>query len=130
MDPNSGGQNGPRNNDSNNANLVPQRIEHTYSYIDKGPYIVIVERLQQNIDYLHPIALGEKLKQNNVKNILAIQKKGNNRVAIEFTVHNYANEFLSNNILRSENLKAYIPASLAFCKGISRHREKNCLYRS
>jgi len=36
----------------------------------------IVEGLQENIGYLHPIALGKKLKYNNVKNILAIQKKG------------------------------------------------------
>lgn len=46
-----------------------------------------------------------------------MNKKGKNRVSIEFVTHKSANGFLKNSILVKENLKAYIPASLASCKG-------------
>ena len=91
-----------------------------YGYKDPGPYVVILESLDQNIGNLHPIVIGKKFKEHGIKNVLRIKKKGKNRVAVDFITVNEANTILESKILKELNVKAYIPISLVTCKGIAR----------
>ena len=110
-----GGQNG-----SPAAPQEQNTIIHTYHYKQSGPFVVIVESNDKNLGNIHPAAFGKKLKNSNVQDLIKIKKKGKNRLSLEFTTTGGANGFLKNDILKNENLRAYIPGSLASCKGIIR----------
>lgn len=91
-----------------------------YGYKDTGPFVVILESINQNIGNLHPIVIGRKFKEHGIKNVLRIKKKGKNRVAVDFITANEANTILESQILKELDVKAYIPISMVTCKGIAR----------
>lgn len=61
MNENSGGPVGSQNNGSGQIIAKP-KIEHTYNYTDKGPYVVIIESLGEIWDIFTPFLLGKNLK--------------------------------------------------------------------
>ena len=110
-----GGQIGPQNGPQGS-----QTLEYTYDYKQQGPFIVIVESVDKNLGNIHPAAIGKKFMTHKIKDLIKINRKGRNRISVEFTTAVGANSFIKNKIIKEEGLKAYIPAALATCRGIVR----------
>lgn len=117
-------------NKSNNSEKFDFTINN-YCYLDLPPFIVIVEsngnedESEKNLGNLHPMALGRILKNNEITGIETITRKGKNRLGIEFNKFNLANEFINNNIIKSNKWKVTIPVSLVTVKGIVKGIDKN-----
>jgi len=96
------------------------RIIHTYNSYDFGPYIVFIQREDNQKVGLHPMIIGKLLHKNNIKNIVGITKKGKHRVACEFNLYEDANSFISHPLLKENKLTAFIPKHLVSCQGVVR----------
>lgn len=86
-----------------------------YNNLDVAPYTVHVQRIlstENDGATLHPITLGKILKQNKINNINngGIKRLGRNRISISFSNYVDANDFLNNNLLSVNKLKAFIPS--------------------
>lgn len=85
-------------------------------------YVFIEKTNNQNIGRLHPMYVGHILhKKLQIPNILKIEKVGKNRIKVQLKNIKDANNLVKNELLKSENLKAFIPNNLLSRKGIIRH---------
>lgn len=93
-----------------------------YSINDKTPYTVIVEskNKERNVANMHPMQLGKMLMQHNITNINHLTLRGRNRISIEFNNHLAANRFLSNELLKKNELQAFIPRNKVTCQVVIR----------
>lgn len=97
-------------------NVTPQPLARPlYQPTDLAPYVVHVQRKTLSPDdnvSLHPISFGQFLKRNNFISIIngSLKRLGRNRVAISFTNHKEANDFIESDLLKSANYKAFIPS--------------------
>ncbi|VVC88385.1 unnamed protein product, partial [Leptidea sinapis] len=85
-----------------------------YSKYDKGPFIVHVSREVSDPSAgtsIHALKFGLFLHQNKFSHIVkdGVKSVGRNRVSVEFSNAQAANEFLSNQILTLTKYKAVIP---------------------
>lgn len=89
---------------------------------DIGPYLIFVEHKSLNIGRLHPMKLGEKLSQLSEydKYITEISSVGKNRIKIEVSSGNIANNLVEESFFNNNDLVAYIPNYLTEKKGIVR----------
>lgn len=84
-------------------------------------YVFIEKTNNENIGRLHPLVVGHILhKKLLVKNIVSIKSAGKNRVKVHFNSTRDANLLVANQLLRAENLKAFIPNHLLEKKGLIR----------
>ncbi|KAI4455374.1 atp-dependent dna helicase [Holotrichia oblita] len=86
---------------------------------------VYIESLDKNIGQLRDMALGNLLIKNKVEGIKRVDKRGRNRVSIEFSNLKAANSFLSSDFLERNNYEGYIPRHLVCCKGVIRNIDTN-----
>ncbi|XP_030750912.1 uncharacterized protein LOC115878528 [Sitophilus oryzae] len=117
---------------SSGGSIGPPKKFFKYTYKDSGPYLVIVEtskedeEVTQNLgNLLHPMCLERWLKEFGIIGVNKVSRKGKNRVGIEFSSWNAANELFSSKLLKERNPEAYIPPSLVSCKGVARGVYKN-----
>ncbi|KAI4470819.1 cell division protein kinase [Holotrichia oblita] len=96
-----------------------------FDIYDLPPYQVYIESLDKNIGQLRDMALGNLLIKNKVERIKRVDKKGRNRVSIEFSNLKAANSFLSSDFLERNNYEGYIPRHLVSCKGVIRNIDTN-----
>lgn len=84
---------GKNANDNIQKNI---NLDNTFKDSDAGPFYVFVEHRNLNIGRLHPMKLGEKLLQLNgyEKFIKEISRVGRNRIKIEVTSGNIANQLI------------------------------------
>jgi len=101
-----------------------RNILNNLKYSDKilPPYVVVAQFINsdKNIGALHPMQIGKKLMQNNVKGITEIKRKGKNRLNLIFNSAECANNFLDNEILQKEGYNLFIPRHLVSCQGVVR----------
>lgn len=110
---------------SEDSNPISASVQHSYSHpslakereysqCDDGPYIVHVSKVLPDpaaSTSIRAIKIGQLLVCNGIKDIKSdgIKRIGRNRVSIEFSSFNAANDFLKNPILQSNNLIGTIP---------------------
>lgn len=82
-------------------------------YNSNNIYVYIEKTNDQNIGRLHPMYVGHILhKKLQIKNITDIKSIGKNRIKVQVKTTLDANNLINNNLLCSENLRAYIPNHL------------------
>ena len=95
-----------------------------YSHTDAGPFQIIIESTENNLEKIHPMKLGRIIKtnwesiQNNIKNI---SYSGQNRIGIEFDSTRSANHFINSEWLKSSSYKTFIPNHLVTRQGVIRN---------
>lgn len=93
----------------------------TAKYNINNIYVFIEKLNNENIGRFHPLKVGHILhKKLSIKNITDIKSVGINRVRVQLKTIKDANDLISNSLLASENLKAYIPRHLLVKKGLIR----------
>lgn len=95
-----------------------------FSDLDRCKYIVIIESTVNNIGLLHHMSLGKLLiNYFSLKNedIVDIQKEGRNRIKLQLRSGLLINNILNSDVLSNYNLRAYIPESVLYRKGVIRH---------
>lgn len=105
----------------NNKITMAKNKKLEYAITDFGPFIVIVEARKGNVGNIHPLDLGKILFQLQIKGIKEIQRKGANRISVEFTTSEHANDFLKNETFEAKGYVAFIPQRLLTSRGIIRN---------
>lgn len=116
---------GPPYKNPNEVEMVSELkfdLNNKYNSWDKGPFFVYIEHLDKHIGRLFPIKIGYYLMNiNSIKNdIIDIVSVGVNRVKVIFGKSCSANELVGNEILKKNNLVAYIPSFFNHRKGVIR----------
>lgn len=94
-----------------------------YREVDIGPYMVIVESIENsglNVGKRSHLKIAKDLFDLNLKDIKKIKTKGRNKLGIEFSSYLAANNFVNNDIIKNKGYKIYIPYNQVTCKGIVR----------
>ena len=107
------------------VNINPYDMNNErFSTSDLGPFTVYIEAKETNITGISDIKIGKLFYEGNIPGIKCIEKRGRNRLAVEFESSNYANSFLNSNIDSINHWKMYIPSHLISCKVIIRNIDK------
>lgn len=96
-----------------------------YKMNDVGPFWVNIEKIEnedenmfkKNYNYMK---IAKEIYQMNLNNISKVKQKGRNKIGIEFSHYQSANDFLNNKYLIDKGYKIYIPFNMVTCKGIIR----------
>lgn len=96
--------------------------DNRYSNIDQDPYFLLFESTtQNNLGKLHYMSISKIMftKFNiNCDEIINITKAGSNRVKVEFKNLTTANNILNSKNLQLNSLRAYIPETVLYRKGV------------
>lgn len=97
----------------------------SYSTVDKGPYVIHVQRIEispSSGSTIHPIIFGKFLKNFQFKNIVegSLKKIGRNKISLTFSNYLDANDFITNKILCENSYNAFIPTFSVTRMGIVR----------
>lgn len=109
-----------RNDTDKDLSQKPIDFNNKYSTGDLGPFFVYVEHSNKNIGRLFPVRVGHYLFNNlNFKNkVTDIKSIGLNRVKVIFKDYITANLLVNHDIMKSNNLIAYIPKFFTHKKGV------------
>ncbi|XP_060526289.1 uncharacterized protein LOC132701954 [Cylas formicarius] len=78
-----------------------------------------MEGITSQVGNIHPMNVGKILYRAGVQGITKINRKGANKIGIEFRTSEYANQFLSNESFSSaRGYNRYIPKRLVTCRGL------------
>ena len=111
------------NTTNSTPNMSSQKFENRFDLSDAGPFIIMLESLNQNIGNLHPMSIGRLLLLEHKeldKFIQSITAAGKNRVKIIFKTAYHANILLSSKIIEQKEIRAYIPQYLTKRLGVIR----------
>lgn len=93
-----------------------------YRYTDTGPFIIYMQgkTAQKNVGNYHFLQVAKYVythstDKDGIKNI---NKKGKNRISIEFKSYQAANEFLDNNKVKEDGYEIFIPNHNISCRGV------------
>lgn len=97
-------------------------LTNRYRSTDSGPYLVYMEHIDKNLGRLFPMKVGYFLQEcPSFKNdILNIKSIGLKRVKVEFKSFDIANSLVDHEIMKKNNLVAFIPKFYTQKKGIIR----------
>lgn len=98
--------------------------ENRFNENDVGPFCILIESQNQNIGRLHKMTLGKMLFEQKTfksEHINNISNNGINQIRLEFSNYKTANELLDSKFLSNNNLRAYIPESILYRKGVIRN---------
>ena len=102
----------------------PQKIEQVfYTDTDLGPFIVYLESTEKtgfNIGKFNTVKIAREIFNLNLTDIKKINKKGTNRLSIEFTTFQNANNCVNNTTLLNKGYKMFIPFNFVTSKGLIR----------
>lgn len=95
-------------------------FDNRYRKSDRGPYYVYIEHRDKNIGRLFPVRLGHYLFKDELfkNNVIDITSIGINRVKVIFKSYLVANQLVSSEIIKENNLVAYIPRFFTHKKGV------------
>lgn len=89
-----------------------------------GPYTIHIEKIENekeikksNYNYMK---IANEIFHMNLNNILKVKQKGKNKIGIDFSHYQAANNLLKNEKLLNKGYKIYIPINQITCKGIIR----------
>ncbi|KAL3287163.1 hypothetical protein HHI36_001642 [Cryptolaemus montrouzieri] len=94
-----------------------------YKESDLGPYVVIIESLNENIRDLNPLSIGKTLNNKELYsnlNIVNITRKGLKRVGVQFSSGLQANKFIEDNHFDKKYFDVHAPARYVTIAGIVR----------
>ena len=104
------------------VNYYPNNLNNARFVIsDYPPFIVIIESKEKNITGLRDMQIGKLLFTKNIPGIKQLEKRGRNRLAIEFDNPNNANAFLDSDMDIINGWRTFIPSHLISCKAIIRN---------
>lgn len=118
----SNNQNPESNTNSDKQNL---REKKYYNSKDSGPYEIYIQHKEKNVGNYNLLSIAKEIFQLKLKDILAINKKGKNRIGVIFNNYVAANSFISDKVLEDKGYESFIPSHLLTCKGIIRSIDKN-----
>lgn len=108
-------------NSTSTSNTQSQKLPVVYyAQNSRGPYAVYVQSQDNNIGNLHPLKIGRLLFKREHKDIQEIKRLGRNRLQINFTTAQAANNFLEDKVLETEKLVAFIPKHRVTSIGVIR----------
>uniref|UniRef100_A0A6P7H007 Uncharacterized protein LOC114344424 n=1 Tax=Diabrotica virgifera virgifera TaxID=50390 RepID=A0A6P7H007_DIAVI len=97
-----------------------------YSYKDKGPYeVYISSNTDKNIGNYNYLAIAREIFDLQLNSIKKINKKGKNRISVEFITSSEANKFLKNEAVIKKGYDLFIPYKNVTCKGVVRFIDKS-----
>lgn len=96
-------------------------FNNKYRSTDKGPYFVFIEHKDKNLGRLFPIRVGHYLTKTYNKSILDIKSVGINRVKVILNTYEVANSLIDSDVIKQNNLIAYIPKIFTQKKGVIRN---------
>ena len=99
------------------------KYSNKYEMNDCGPFLVILESINQNIGKLHPMSIGKLLLQQHKELdnfIQSITFAGRNRIKVIMKSAYHANMLLNSKILEQKEIKSFIPQYLTKRVGIVR----------
>lgn len=109
-------------NKSNTINTQPKINNNArYKYTDTGPFIVYMQGKEgKNVGNYNFLQLAKYIYTNTTEReeIKNMEKKGRNRISIEFKNYNLANKFLDNKKLGEDGYDIFIPGHNISCKGV------------
>ena len=93
------------------------RINNRFFENDFGLFQVIVQSslTNKNIGNYSILSIAKEIFNLNLENIKNIERKGRNRVSVEFKTYRSANDLLVNNKLLEKNFEIFIPGNLVTC---------------
>lgn len=112
-------------NDSINSvkNTYEVNKNNRFHVNDIGPFCILIESENKNIGRMHPMSLGKLLYEqvNFNRNINNIAPSGINQIRVEFSSYESVNQLLDSNFLKNNQLRAYIPETILYRKGVIRN---------
>lgn len=95
-------------------------FQNRYRKTDSGPYFVYIEHSNKNLGRLFPIRIGHYLLANKffANNVVDIKAIGLNRIKVILKSHTAANQLVVSEIIKNNNLVAYIPRFFTQKKGV------------
>lgn len=105
-----------------------KKIVHMYQDNDYGPYQVYIqanEELEKNIGNFNHLSIAREIFELNLQDIKKIEKKGKNRLSVEFNNFKAANKFLEHKTVLDKGYNMFIPSHLVSCRGIVKYVDKN-----
>ena len=115
--------NSPEKENVSNKPVVDIK-DSIYGLSDVGPFIIILESIDNNLGNLHPMAVGKLIleKHRELNNFIdSIATAGRNKIRITFKSAYHANMLLKSAVLKEKNMKAYIPQYLTRRIGVIRN---------
>nr|XP_022911201.1 uncharacterized protein LOC111422236 [Onthophagus taurus] len=112
-----------QNNSEKSNNLIEDSNldnGNRYKSTDLPPYSIYLESIDKNIGYMKDLVIGKKLFDSGIEGINKVEKRGRNRIEVEFNYYKKANDFIISEYIKANNWRAYIPAHRVSCRGIIR----------
>ncbi|KAL3280208.1 hypothetical protein HHI36_017708 [Cryptolaemus montrouzieri] len=103
--------------------IVNKDKEFKFKDNDRGPFVVTIESIDNNIGNLNPASVGRMLYINsncNQLDIINIYRLGLKKIGVQFKYPKNANDFLLNNTLDKSNFNVFIAPRLVTSMGIVR----------
>lgn len=104
------------------------QIKETYYFTEKdvGPFRVMVEskNKERNVGNYHHLAIAKNILDLKLENVKKIERKGINKISVEFKNYQAANQFAKNEIM-SKDYNLFIPYNLLSCKGVVKYIDKD-----
>lgn len=103
-----------------------ERKKYSYSYTDARPYEVHIQHKNgYNVGNYNHLAIAKEVFNLKLDDVCKINKKGKNRISVEFKNFNNANNFLNNEILINKGYELFIPVNNIACRGVVRYVDKS-----
>lgn len=114
---------GDKNTSKEPANISSHNshdFDNRYRKTDKGPFYVYIEHKNNNLGRLFPIRIGHYFLPNKTisNNIIDIKSIGINRVKVILKTYIAANQLVTSDIIKNNNLIAYIPRFFTQKRGV------------
>ncbi|KAG5861296.1 hypothetical protein JTB14_007907 [Gonioctena quinquepunctata] len=100
------------------------RQENLYQYTDSGPFEIYIQCNNKNIGNYHILGIAKTVLDMKLTDVKKINKKGKNRISVEFKTFQAANELAKNEELKKKGYDVFIPINKVTCKGIVKPLDK------
>ncbi|KAG5859121.1 hypothetical protein JTB14_026919 [Gonioctena quinquepunctata] len=100
------------------------RQENLYQYTDSGPFEIYIQCNNKNIGNYRILGIAKTVLDMKLTDVKKINKKGKNRIGVEFKTFQAANELAKNEELKKKGHDVFIPINKVTCKGIVKPLDK------
>lgn len=90
-----------------------------------GPFQVMIESEKKNIGNYHHLSIAKNILELKFEGVKKINRKGINRLCIEFSNWEQANRFCDSEALSEKGYNMFIPRHLVTCRGIVKYIDKD-----
>lgn len=100
-------------------------MRYDKKFQNKGPYHVMVEAKDKNVGNYHHLSVAKNILELKFDSVMKFERKGINRICVEFENLEKANEFVGNKTLIEKGYNLFIPNHLISCRGVVKYVDKN-----